>query len=220
MAATDTNPGTDSIRVPATNSHGSDSRAEPGRLAAAGRRVRRDPQRDDDGRRDPPPDGGSRHHRAAGAVADDIVHADDGRHHPDHGLPAAAVHDARHVRDGDEPLLGGHADRDARAGLPGPARRPRGAGLGHGDHDAAADDDDHDRRAGAVPRPHDGPRQRRDLARARDRPDALRLPPRHRRLAGDLRRRAADRARSRSGPVRAGSTISARRPRPRSTSCR
>ena len=51
--------------------------------------------------------------------------------------------------DGHEPVLGGHAHRPPRARLPDPPRRPRRAGVGHRDHDAAADDDDHDGRAAA-----------------------------------------------------------------------
>ena len=47
----------------------------------------------------------------------------------------------------------------------------------------------------ALPRPHDGPRQHRHLARAGDRPDHVGAAARLRRLALDLRHRAADRAR-------------------------
>ena len=81
----------------------------------------------------------------------------------------------------------------ARTGLPGAARRPRGAGIRHRDHDAAAHDDDHDDRAGARTRTHDGARQRRHLAGSRDRSDPRRVPPRHAQLALDLRHHPADR---------------------------
>ena len=120
MAAIDTTPGTGSIAVPrtaATPASPSSAPREPRHLAAPGRRVRRDPQRDHDGRRDPAPHRRPRHHRAAGAVADDRVHADHGRGHPDHRLPAAPLHDAHDVRRRDEPVLA--RARSSRSSSPG-----------------------------------------------------------------------------------------------------
>ena len=95
MAATDTTPGTDSIRVPRSSAavlSRADSRIIWLLLGAAFVAILNETTM-----------GVAIPHlivdlgitAVAGAVADDGVHADDGRGDPDLGIPAAALHDAR-----------------------------------------------------------------------------------------------------------------------------
>ena len=176
-----------------------DRGAEPRGLAPAHGSIRGDPERDHDERGDPVPHPRSGHHRRRRPVADDRVHADDGRRHPDHRVPPAALHHSAGVHRGDDPVLGRDARGLRRARVRGARHRPRGPGLGHGHHDAAAHDHDHDHRAAAPARADDGTRQHRDGARARDRADDVGPGAAVARLALDLRHRAPHRARR---PVR------------------
>ena len=190
---------------PSDDARRRDRRARPSRRpAAADLDVRRHPQRDDHGRRAPPPDDRPGHPGEHRPVGDHGVHADDGDRHPGDRLRDPAVHHARRVPRGDDPVQPGHRDLRAGARVRRAHRRPRGAGVRHRDHAPAAHDHRHDRDPAGEPRPHDGQHLHRHLGRPGDRPDHLGARAQRARLALAVRAGPADRDRrpgARRGPA-------------------
>ncbi|CAA9399257.1 MAG: Uncharacterized MFS-type transporter, partial [uncultured Pseudonocardia sp.] len=161
--------------------------------------VRHDPQRDDHERRPAGAHrrpGDQREHRA---VAHQRVPAHDGRDHPDHRVPAAAVHPAPGVHGVDVAVQRGHPGRGSGARVRRAAGRARGAGVRHRRHAAAAHDLGDAAGARGAPRSDDGHDHRRHRRRAGRGPDDLRARPVGAGLALDVLDRPAGRA---GGPGR------------------